>query len=167
MCWKALDEIYKIYMLLHRSDLNILANVRRFFGVFNIRNAKTFAIFSNFVAIFADFNEICSDFLRFCRKCRKTLQLLEISRFQFNFHHYYTGDLFDFRLNFRFNFHRGTPPPNRLTSLAAQRFRGPRRTSCASARGRRAPASRESRCITKARSSIVSFIVWPANHVYM
>ena len=24
--WKALDEIYKIYMLLHRSDLNFSAN---------------------------------------------------------------------------------------------------------------------------------------------
>ena len=30
--WKALDEIYKIYMLLHRSDLNISANVRQLFG---------------------------------------------------------------------------------------------------------------------------------------
>ena len=38
-------------------------------GVFKIRNAKTFAFFSNFVTIFADFHEICSDFLRFCRKC--------------------------------------------------------------------------------------------------
>ena len=28
MRWKALDEIYKIYMLLHRSDLNILAKFR-------------------------------------------------------------------------------------------------------------------------------------------
>ena len=28
--WKALDEIYKIYMLLHRSDLNSLANVVNF-----------------------------------------------------------------------------------------------------------------------------------------
>ena len=27
--WKALDEIYKIYMLLHRSDLNISENFRR------------------------------------------------------------------------------------------------------------------------------------------
>ena len=27
--WKAPDEIYKIYMLLHRSDLNISANVHR------------------------------------------------------------------------------------------------------------------------------------------
>ena len=25
--WKALDEIYKIYMLLHRSDLNISAKL--------------------------------------------------------------------------------------------------------------------------------------------
>ena len=27
--WKALDEIYKIYMLLHRSDLNISENFRQ------------------------------------------------------------------------------------------------------------------------------------------
>ena len=33
--WKALDEIYKIYMLLHRSGLNILANFRRFFFAFS------------------------------------------------------------------------------------------------------------------------------------
>ena len=26
--WKALDEIYKIYVLLHRSDLNISENFR-------------------------------------------------------------------------------------------------------------------------------------------
>ena len=34
--WKALDEIYKIYMLLHRSDLNISKKFRQnlfaFFG---------------------------------------------------------------------------------------------------------------------------------------
>ena len=29
--WKALDEIYKIYMLLHRSDLNISEIVRQIF----------------------------------------------------------------------------------------------------------------------------------------
>ena len=29
MRWKALDEIYKIYMLLHRSDLNISENFRK------------------------------------------------------------------------------------------------------------------------------------------
>ena len=76
--WKALDEIYKIYMLLHRSDLHISANVRRFFGVFKIRNAKKF----DFFKFRRDFHEICSDFLRFSLK---TLQLLEIFRFQLNF----------------------------------------------------------------------------------
>ena len=30
--WKALDEIYKIYMLLHRSDLNISETFRRNFS---------------------------------------------------------------------------------------------------------------------------------------
>ena len=30
--WKALDEIYKIYMLLHRSDLNISENFRQNFS---------------------------------------------------------------------------------------------------------------------------------------
>ena len=51
----------------------------------------------------------------FLKKYPKTLQRLEISRFQFDFHHDYTGDLFDFRLNFRFyfqfNFHRAAPRP--------------------------------------------------------
>ena len=28
--WKALDEIYKIYMLLHRSDLNVLQYLQNF-----------------------------------------------------------------------------------------------------------------------------------------
>ena len=35
--WKALDEIYKIYMLLHRSDLNISENPNfssNFFRIF-------------------------------------------------------------------------------------------------------------------------------------
>ena len=30
--WKALDEIYKMYMLLHRSDLNISAKSRQIFS---------------------------------------------------------------------------------------------------------------------------------------
>ena len=33
--WKALDEIYKIYMLLHRSDLNISENFRQTFPHFS------------------------------------------------------------------------------------------------------------------------------------
>ena len=72
--------------------------------------------FSNFVSeVRSAENEdekisrIFSDFLRFSRKCGKTLQLFEISRF----HHDYTGDSFNFRFiflfNFLFHFRRGTP----------------------------------------------------------
>ena len=38
--WKALDEIYKIYMLLHRSDLNISENFRQTFSHFSAKNCK-------------------------------------------------------------------------------------------------------------------------------
>ena len=38
--WKALDELYKIYMHLHRSDLNISENVRQFFSHFWQKIAK-------------------------------------------------------------------------------------------------------------------------------
>ena len=53
--WKALDDIYKIYMLLDRSDLNILAKFRQTF----------FCIFRQFFAnnlILIMFIEFCSDF---------------------------------------------------------------------------------------------------------
>ena len=40
--WKALDEIYKIYMLLHRSDLNISEKNRQTFSHFP-------DLFSNFL----------------------------------------------------------------------------------------------------------------------
>ena len=38
--WKALDEIYKIYMLLHRSDLNISENFRQTFRIFRLTLAN-------------------------------------------------------------------------------------------------------------------------------
>ena len=38
--WKALDEIYKIYMLLHRSDLNISEVFRQKFSHFLAKLAK-------------------------------------------------------------------------------------------------------------------------------
>ena len=38
--WKALDEIYKIYMLLHRSDLNISENFRQTSSHFSAFFAK-------------------------------------------------------------------------------------------------------------------------------
>ena len=40
ICWKALDEIYKVYMLLHRSDLNISENFRQTFSRFLANFAK-------------------------------------------------------------------------------------------------------------------------------
>ena len=49
--WKALDEIYKIYMLLHRSDLNISENFRQTFSHFR----QNFARFTHFRKIFTEF----------------------------------------------------------------------------------------------------------------
>ena len=49
--WKALDEIYKIYMLLHRSDPNISANFRREFSRFFI------------ILIFKQLRQNCSTFV--------------------------------------------------------------------------------------------------------
>ena len=50
--WKALDEIYKIYMLLHRSDVNISEKCRQFFSHY-------FAKISYFRIVLIEF---CSDF---------------------------------------------------------------------------------------------------------
>ena len=85
--WKALEEIYRICMRLHRSDLNVSAKFRQIvlaFSTLEMLKSSIFKYFSNFVVIFADFHEICSDFLRYSRKTLQQL-LLEISRFQFNF----------------------------------------------------------------------------------
>ena len=49
--WKALAEIYKICMLLHRSDLNISAKFRQFF----------FAFFGKILQNLIIFIEFCSD----------------------------------------------------------------------------------------------------------
>ena len=46
--WKALDEIYKIYMLLHRSDLNIAEKFRQFFSHFLAKFAKFVVFFNSF-----------------------------------------------------------------------------------------------------------------------
>ena len=43
--WKALDEIYKIYMFLHRSDLNISENFRQTFSHFSAK--QKFVVFEN------------------------------------------------------------------------------------------------------------------------
>ena len=45
--WKALDEIYKIYMLLHRSDLNISEKIRQNFLHFSAE-VSLFGKFTHF-----------------------------------------------------------------------------------------------------------------------
>ena len=60
--WKALDEIYKIYMLLHRSDLNVSEIFRQKFSHF-WQNLQNFVIFEFVSLIFMKFARIFSDFL--------------------------------------------------------------------------------------------------------
>ena len=63
--WKALDEIYKIYMLLHRSDLNISENVRQFVSHFSAKckMLQNLHIFENFSLNFPQsLMKICRNF---------------------------------------------------------------------------------------------------------
>ena len=70
--WKALGEIYRIYMLLHRSDLNISEHFRQTFSHLKhfdkfFANLK-FVIFDFFVDFCSDCDEILSEFRRYFRK---------------------------------------------------------------------------------------------------
>ena len=51
--WKALDEIYKIYMLLHRSGLNISEKFRQTFSRFSAFFLQKFVYFEYFSLNFA------------------------------------------------------------------------------------------------------------------
>ena len=70
--WKALDEIYKIYMLLHRSDLNISEFFRQIFSHFFCKNLQKFVIFEFFSLIFAQI------LMKFCRNFADNLENVEI-----------------------------------------------------------------------------------------
>ena len=70
--WKALDEIYKIYMLLHRSDLNISEIVRQIVSQFLAKNLQNFVIFEFFSLIFAQI------LMKFCRNFADNLENVEI-----------------------------------------------------------------------------------------
>ena len=81
--WKALDEIYKMYMLLHRSDLNISENFRQFFSHFLakictnsgrsvLKKMHKFVIFEFFSLIFAQI------LMKFCRNFADKLENVEI-----------------------------------------------------------------------------------------
>ena len=75
--WKALDEIYKIYMLLHRSDLNISENFRQTFSHFSakFKNLQKFVMFEFFSVIFAQI------LMKFCRNFADNLENVEINFF--------------------------------------------------------------------------------------
>ena len=62
--WKALDEIYKIYMLLHRSDLNISENFRQKVLHFLAKTCKIRFFLILFADFLSDFDEILSEFRR-------------------------------------------------------------------------------------------------------
>ena len=72
--WKALDEIYKIYMLLHRSDLNISENFRQTFSHFlaKFKILQNFGIFEFFSLFFAQI------LMKFCRNFADNLETVEI-----------------------------------------------------------------------------------------
>ena len=71
--WKALDEIYKIYMLLHRSDINISENFRQKFSYLNFwQFLQKFVIFEFFSLIFAQI------LMKFCRNFADNLEHVEI-----------------------------------------------------------------------------------------
>ena len=59
--WKALDEIYRIYMLLHRPDLIISEKIVKLFHIIRFFFQK-FVIFELFSVIFAQI------LMKFCRK---------------------------------------------------------------------------------------------------
>ena len=68
--WKARDEIYKIYMLLHRSDLNISENCRQCFSHF-LANFAKFVFFEFFSLVFAQI------LMKFCRNFTDILENVE------------------------------------------------------------------------------------------
>ena len=73
--WKALDKIYKIYMLLHRSDLKNSEFFRQkfsYFSVFFQQNLENLLIFEKIIEFCSEFAEIIlSEFRKYqyFRKC--------------------------------------------------------------------------------------------------
>ena len=79
--WKALDEIYKIYMLLHRSDLNISENFRQTFSHFSAK-FKYFAKIDLKFVFFEFFSVIFAQILmKFYRNFAYILENVEIKFF--------------------------------------------------------------------------------------
>ena len=71
--WKALDEIYKIYMLLHRSDLNISEKNRQTFSHFTVKFSKILTHFRKKSLNFAQ------NLIKFCRNFANIFENVEKS----------------------------------------------------------------------------------------
>ena len=71
--WKALDEIYKIDMLLHRSDLNISENFRQTFSHF-------FNVFGNILQKFVFFEFFSLIFVQILMKFSRNFADIGYSR---------------------------------------------------------------------------------------
>ena len=67
--WKALDEIYKTYMLLHRSDLSISEILRQTFSHFSAKICNFTHFRKKISEICSEFDEILSEFRKYFRKC--------------------------------------------------------------------------------------------------
>ena len=63
--WKALDEIYKIYMLLQRSDLNISENLRQTFSHFSAKCCKIINFRKKIIEFCSECDEILSEFRKY------------------------------------------------------------------------------------------------------
>ena len=72
--WKAFDEIYKICMLLHRSDLNISEIYRQTFSLFSdlVGKILSFAKIRHFSKVFAQM------LMKFCQNFADVSQNVEI-----------------------------------------------------------------------------------------
>ena len=69
--WKALDEIYKIYMLLHRSDLNVSEKNRQTYSHFSVFCLQNLPIFEKNSLNFAQ------SLMKFCRNFAGNLENVE------------------------------------------------------------------------------------------
>lgn len=103
-------------MCLHRSDLNIAATCRQICWRFQIRNANNTWRISKFTVIFHWLQWNLLSFTHIFLKMPTNLKRCNLSKFlDFNLiliylYHDYTWYAFEFRLKFRFNFHRAAPP---------------------------------------------------------
>ena len=69
--WKALDEIYKIYMLLHRSDPFFQQNCVGLFRIFLQKIPKTA------IKFFQDFSTFSKIFVKFRQKINQNLSKIQ------------------------------------------------------------------------------------------